>query len=1103
MLSRGVASSSAFVIVAIATLISLVVGIRSVGEYSVSSWTAWNSATLPYSVRFASSVTASRFILVGGGFEDRLGLPNSMGSTSLSFVDPATGASDLPLSIETVYEHHTVTHEKLVGNKTVNVTETVITNHTRIAIARLLLPVAGPNTMTSCGGDVYVLGMCSIVPQGFTVDTRNGTELPEYFRTVQRLRPVRPPENLTSFITTHNLTAPNGDQLPLFDYNYDVPLLNISMKVISSQDTPGRFNASCVCEGGYIYVVGGVLLSTMAVTSQVARYDPATNRLLLILDWGEKVVNPALAVDDQALYIIGGDTLEGETQTTFSYYFVTNAEFSPKVGGYPMVLGSHLVQLAVINGSALVLGGDYTTLITHSLWLQNADWGIQRLGRIGVRHSSITIVPNGQNVSMYLFGGYDDDANAVQSAIYESRVFLPYAIPEFIGTAARSSDDSNTTEWTPDSFGNFTRLRGYDVLWFNVSTSMLLLTPAAVAATMGPLGVLNVCGLQSTCTLRLSSTPQCVDSIADGGDVVIINGTTAFAGEMRVKRHRRDETFSLVNATRVDSFVMTSYGGDTTMNPVSYHVDEGGDPVDIGGGSSSSFAVQRLPLVYVCVSTGNVPMTGCSPDPCEASYFTPLNALSPLMWTQRIVVPPPPPPTPTPSADTAAPSAGPPDPPAPRTTSAPSYVKFILIGAGVAILLTIATAMLLRARWRSNAAALDEESSLLRNEGGGNYHGRGGGIDPSQTKDGMLDGRYRIMQRLGKGAFSVVYLVERPSDGRKFALKYVQCHDDFDRQEAMKECEVIRKLQGHPNVINLVDMFLSYKFDTNLSASPTNTGVYNEHFYEPEDEGAARGERYLSLVMEYHELGDLGRYVRRQKHAGAAIPEATIVSIAYQLFSVLNFMHSRKPPLAHRDLKPENILLSSARFENVALTFLPIVVTDFGLSRAMDKTFCESAVGSLPYVAPEVFARRYTVTGDCWSSGCILYAVATRRVEPEAVRVMFADATRPDFRDGIVNDIVQRGYSEQLGRFIAFLLDPNPDTRPSAADALRKIRKRFGDDLQKASASPQLPNVAAESQCEFFLASDEFGGGNPLLSERELGTVMRLSASPSALDGVA
>ncbi|KAH8620078.1 Protein tyrosine kinase Protein kinase domain [Trypanosoma vivax] len=245
----------------------------------------------------------------------------------------------------------------------------------------------------------------------------------------------------------------------------------------------------------------------------------------------------------------------------------------------------------------------------------------------------------------------------------------------------------------------------------------------------------------------------------------------------------------------------------------------------------------------------------------------------------------------------------------------------------------------------------------------------------------------------------------------------------------MRECEVAYALQGHPNIIRLVDMFMSYRFDTHLHGADVRSVWKDEEMLPSNatcivrtDGGewcgersnasnrcatkrsaattASPGERYLSLVMAYHEKGDLGRWVREQK-SEPMIPEATIVSIAFQVLTVLQFMHQHKPPIVHRDLKPENILLDVTTSRGGcrgAVRGVPalkksgdrglhgrsssesirIVVTDFGLSRVMDKTFCETGVGSLPYVAPECWQRHYSTKVDIWATGCILYAVCAK-----------------------------------------------------------------------------------------------------------------------------
>ncbi|CAJ1017605.1 Protein kinase domain/Protein tyrosine kinase, putative [Leishmania lindenbergi] len=83
--------------------------------------------------------------------------------------------------------------------------------------------------------------------------------------------------------------------------------------------------------------------------------------------------------------------------------------------------------------------------------------------------------------------------------------------------------------------------------------------------------------------------------------------------------------------------------------------------------------------------------------------------------------------------------------------------------------------------------------------------------------------RYRLLQRIGLGAFSSVYLVQHKDTGKKYALKYILCKGDRERRAALRECEAINCLQGHPQVIRLVEMFMNYQFQS-APTSPRAAG---------------------------------------------------------------------------------------------------------------------------------------------------------------------------------------------------------------------------------------------------------------------------------------
>ncbi|KAG5486459.1 hypothetical protein LSCM4_07390 [Leishmania orientalis] len=128
-------------------------------------------------------------------------------------------------------------------------------------------------------------------------------------------------------------------------------------------------------------------------------------------------------------------------------------------------------------------------------------------------------------------------------------------------------------------------------------------------------------------------------------------------------------------------------------------------------------------------------------------------------------------------------------------------------------------------------AVMSPSLALVAADHGGTQHGVdvSGSVFTATTEKDMVvynhthDSRYRILQRIGMGAFSSVYLVQHKTSGRKFALKYILCKDNRERQAALRECEVLHCLQGHPQVIRIVDMFMRYPFPC-APASPTVAG---------------------------------------------------------------------------------------------------------------------------------------------------------------------------------------------------------------------------------------------------------------------------------------
>lgn len=98
--------------------------------------------------------------------------------------------------------------------------------------------------------------------------------------------------------------------------------------------------------------------------------------------------------------------------------------------------------------------------------------------------------------------------------------------------------------------------------------------------------------------------------------------------------------------------------------------------------------------------------------------------------------------------------------------------------------------------------------------------------------------------------------------------------------------------------------------------------------------------------------------------------ENAVKDLAFGIAKGLHYLHNNN--IVHRDIKPENIVLSEDRKSNPT----PQIV-DFGFARKMEKGgSCKGALGTLPYVAPEVLSRSpYGFSCDVWSFGVMIYGL--------------------------------------------------------------------------------------------------------------------------------
>jgi beta-lactam-binding protein with PASTA domain/predicted Ser/Thr protein kinase len=211
-------------------------------------------------------------------------------------------------------------------------------------------------------------------------------------------------------------------------------------------------------------------------------------------------------------------------------------------------------------------------------------------------------------------------------------------------------------------------------------------------------------------------------------------------------------------------------------------------------------------------------------------------------------------------------------------------------------------------------------------------------VDPET----IVDGRYRVIRRLGSGGMADVYCAEDQQLGRKVALKllYRRFAEDLQFVERFRrEASSAAGLQ-HPNIV----------------------GIY--------DRGEWDGTYYIA--MEYIEGRTLKDVIREH---GPAPTEAAI-DIALQVLRAIRFAHRRG--VVHRDIKPHNVMVDAEGRAKV---------TDFGIARAgaSDMTETGSIMGTAQYLSPEqAQGRPVDARADLYSIGIVLYEMLTGQVPFDA-----------------------------------------------------------------------------------------------------------------------
>lgn len=203
----------------------------------------------------------------------------------------------------------------------------------------------------------------------------------------------------------------------------------------------------------------------------------------------------------------------------------------------------------------------------------------------------------------------------------------------------------------------------------------------------------------------------------------------------------------------------------------------------------------------------------------------------------------------------------------------------------------------------------------------------------------VVDGKYKILNKIGQGGMSVVYLAMNERANKSWAIKEVRKDGSADfeviKQSQIVETNLLKKL-NHPNLPSIIDVI-------------------------------DQKDSFL-IVMDYIEGNPLSDALKQRK----SLPCEDVIEWAKQLCDVLEYLHTRKPSIIYRDMKPSNIMLQPDG---------SVMLIDFGIAREFKEENVEdtSCLGTRGYAAPEQFGGHGQTDArtDIYCLGATIYHLVT------------------------------------------------------------------------------------------------------------------------------
>lgn len=272
---------------------------------------------------------------------------------------------------------------------------------------------------------------------------------------------------------------------------------------------------------------------------------------------------------------------------------------------------------------------------------------------------------------------------------------------------------------------------------------------------------------------------------------------------------------------------------------------------------------------------------------------------------------------------------------------------------------------------------------------------------------------YELGKEIGKGCYGSVHIARNRKG--EFAAKVIDRSKlKGDDHLVLYEAHVLRELSSHPNIVSLVDFFVS----------PT----------------------FFHVVLELARGGDLFDKLAKRK----LYTEKDARFLAKDILTAISYIHSKD--FVHRDMKPENLLLEDDTDDAYG-----VKVADFGFAKNIADAATPAGLvtrcGTPAYVAPELIKGiPYGKAVDVWGCGVILYLLlaGNQPFRGKEQQELFRKIIAADFT---FHTRYWDPISVEAKQLITRMLAVDPKLRITASEALNSPWMAISDNNEAISST--------------------------------------------------